>query len=623
MTKGGMAVAYQAGGGEPGYIAPDPKDPDVFFSGANNGGFLDRLNRRTGESREVNPYPWMYSGEAAIDIPERWQWTYPIIFSPVDPNVLYASSQRLWKTTNSGQSWTAISGDLTRHDPKTMGHSGGPITGDMNGPEVYAVIFSIGPSKRDVNVIWTGSDDGVIQVTKDGGKIWTNVTPREMPEFGRVSQIDASAFDIGTAYIAVKRPLLDDKAPYIFRTHDFGKTWTRIVNGIGANDWVHSVREDPTRKGLLYATTQHGVFISYDDGNAWESLSLNLPEIPVSDLVVEANDLIIATHGRGFYVLDNVGPLRQWSADVAAASDAYLFAPPTAIRSAGPAQITYWLKHPAQRVTLDILDSAGKVARSFTPDTAATGGRGGGGGGGGGGGRGGGFPTSPPTTAGLDRFAWDLQYAPAITFPGMILWGATTAGPSAPPGTYKVRLNVDGKEFTKPITIRRNPLYKDVTDADLRAQFNLAIQIRDKVTESNRAVIDSRRIKREAADRMSKNSDVKLKDTGERLTTNLSGVEGDIYQVQNQSGQDPLNFPIKINNRLASLLRVVDQGDGRPIANAPVLLREYTSQLKVLTGRLDKVLVTDLTAFNAELKRLGLPPIEGKCPAGQHCEVVP
>ena len=195
-----MLVSYQVAGGEPGYIAPDPKDPDVFFSGTNNGGWLDRYNRRTGYRKEVNPYPWMYSGEPASEIPERWQWTYPIIFSPVDPNVLYAGSQRLWKTTNGGESWTPISGDLTRHDPKTMGHSGGPITGDMNGPEVYAVIFSIGPSKRDANVIWTGSDDGLIHRTRDGGKTWTNVTPRDMPDFGHVSQIDASAFDVGTVH---------------------------------------------------------------------------------------------------------------------------------------------------------------------------------------------------------------------------------------------------------------------------------------------------------------------------------------------------------------------------------------------------------------------------------------
>ena len=282
-------------GSEPGYIAPDPKDHDIFFAGGNNGTFMTRLNRKTGELREVNPYPRIYSGEPSSEIPERWQWTYPIVFSPVDPNLLYTSSQRVWKTTNGGQSWEALSGDLTRHDPKTMGHSGGPITGDMNGPEVYATVFTLGPSKLDVNVLWTGSDDGLIHVTRNGGKTWENVTPKEMPEFGRVSLIDASAFDAGTAYAAVKRPLLDDFTPYIFRTRDYGKTWTNIVNGIKADDYVHAVREDQTRQGLLFAGTQHGVYVSYDDGASWSSLSLNLPDTPVPSLIVEARDLVIAT----------------------------------------------------------------------------------------------------------------------------------------------------------------------------------------------------------------------------------------------------------------------------------------------------------------------------------------
>jgi photosystem II stability/assembly factor-like uncharacterized protein len=624
----GMLVSYQAAGGEPGYIAPDPKDPDVFFSGTNNGGWLDRYNRRTGYRKEVNPYPWMYSGEPAIEIPERWQWTYPIIFSPVDPNVLYAGSQRLWKTTNGGESWTPISGDLTRHDPKTMGHSGGPITGDMNGPEVYAVIFSIGPSKRDVNVVWTGSDDGLIHVTRDGGRTWTNVTPTEMPDFGRVSQIDASAFDVGTAYVSVRRPLLDDKAPYIFRTRDFGKTWTTIVSGIRANDWVHAVREDPTRRGLLYATTQHGVYVSYDDGASWESLSLNLPDVPVSDLVVEANDLVIATHGRGFYVLDNVGPLRQYAPAVASA-DAWLFTPATAIRSTPGVAFTYWLKKDAQRVTLDVLDSAGHVVRSFVPDTtrrdstradstrrdsvraAAEESFG---------------PTPGPftsTKAGANRVVWDLRYASATTFPGMVLWGASTAGPAAQPGRYTVRLTVDGREQAKPLVVRRNPLFKDVTDADLRAQFALAIKIRDKVSEANGAVVQVRGIKREAADRIAKNNDAKLKETGDKLATKLSDVEDDLYQVKNRSGQDPLNFPIKINNRLANLQRVVSSADGRPIANAPVLFAEYTKQLDVQIGRLQQVITTDLAAFNAELQRLGLAPINAMCPGRQVCGIVP
>jgi photosystem II stability/assembly factor-like uncharacterized protein len=309
--RGGAIPPYGVGGSEPGYIAPDPKDPDLFFAGGNNGTFLTRLNRRTGELREVNPYPRIYSGEPSSAIPERWQWTYPIVFSPVDPNVLYTSSQRVWRTANGGQSWDAISGDLTRHDPRTMGLSGGPITHDMNGPEVYATVFALGPGKTDVNVLWAGSDDGLIHVTRDGGKTWTNVTPAEMPEFGRVSQIDASLFNPGAAYVAVKRPLLNDQAPYIFRTQDYGRTWTRIVSGIGPKDYVHVVREDRVRRGLLFAGTQHGIYVSYDDGGSWRSLSLNLPDTQVPDIWAEPDALAIATHGRSFYVLDDLAAVRH------------------------------------------------------------------------------------------------------------------------------------------------------------------------------------------------------------------------------------------------------------------------------------------------------------------------
>ena len=375
---GGRAVEpfYQVGGGEPGYIAPDPKDVDVFFAGANNGSFLTRINRRTGEQREIGPYPRFFSGENSASVVERWQWTYPIIFSPVDPNILYTSSQHVWKTTNAGQTWDKISGDLTRHDPKTMQDSGGPITHDMNSPEIYATVFSLAPGRTDVNLIWAGSDDGIVSVTRDGGKNWATVTPKDMPDLGRVSQIDASPFDAGTAYIAVKKPLLEDFAPYIFRTHDFGRSWTKIVTGIPANDYTHVVREDSSRKGLLYAGTQHGFYISYDDGDHWQALKNGLPDTQVSDIWVEANDLAIATHGRGFYVLDDIGPLRQYGAPVTTATDAYLFKPADAIRSAAPAKITYWLKKPAQKLTLEILDSNGQVVRTFNGAVPGADGRG-------------------------------------------------------------------------------------------------------------------------------------------------------------------------------------------------------------------------------------------------------
>jgi hypothetical protein len=351
---------------------------------------------------------------------------------------------------------------------------------------------------------------------------------------------------------------------------------------------------------MLYAATQHGVYLSYDDGTRWTSLSLNLPDVPVSDLVVEANDLVIATHGRGFYVLDNIALLRQFSPQVAGAQHAWLFAPPTATRSTGAVVLTYWLKRPAKIVDIDVLDGSGAVVRSFTSDSAR---------------RAQGTP-SLSLNAGINRVNWDLRYPGATTFPGMILWGASTAGPAAAPGTYRVRMRVDGDEQMQPLDVVRHPRFTDVTDEDLHAQFALAIRIRDKVSEANQAVIEIRRIKREAADRVAKNA--RLKQSADRLSASLSDVEDDIYQVRNQSGQDPLNFPIRINNRLANLLRIVNSGDGRPIDSAPVLFNEYSRLLDVQLNRLQQVFDRDLATFNNELRRAGLEVIVARC-AGARC----
>jgi photosystem II stability/assembly factor-like uncharacterized protein len=608
---GGTPLMYNPGGFEPAYIAPDPKDVDVFFAGAVNGGWLEYTNRRTGQSREVHPYPRMFSGEPSSALVERIQWTFPIIFSPVDPRILYTATQHVWKTTNDGQSWERISGDLSRHDPKTMGHSGGPITGDMNGPEVYATVFALAPGKTDVNILWAGSDDGLVHLTRDGGKTWTNVTPPDMPDFGRVSIIDASSFDPGTAYMAVKRPLLDDFAPYIFRTHDFGRTWTKIVNGIDPDEYVHTVREDPKRRGLLYAGTQEGVHISYDDGGTWLPLSLNLPNTQVSDLIVEDRDLVISTHGRGFYVLDDIAPIRQYSPAVAAASPAYLFAPETAYRSTNGATIRYLVNGPVQTLSFDVLDGKGTVIQTFT---GAAGGRGAApaaGRGGGRGGRGGGGTTAS-MSEGMQTITWNLRYPPATSFPGMILWGGNVQGPFAPPGTYQVRMTVNGVTQTQSFQVAKHPLHTNVTNADLQEQFDLVIRIRDKTSEANQAVIDIRRIKADVADRLSKSQDGRLKTAGDSLVAALSEVEGEIYQVKNQSGQDPLNFPIKVNNRLASLMSMINSGDGKPIGNAEPIFNALSGELKVLTDNLDRILQKELGAFNTEAARLKLEAVKGR-----------
>ena len=653
ITRGGMGVSYSAGGGEPGYIAPDPRNIDVFYSGTNNGNYLDRYDRRTGSGREVNPYPWFYSGEPATAIRERWQWTYPIIFSPIDRKTLYVSSQRLWSTTDEGQTWTALSGDLTRHDTSTMGPSGGPITGDMNGPEVYGTIFSVAPGKRDPLVIWTGSDDGLVHVTRNGGRKWTNITPPAMPPFGRVSQIDASQFESGTAYVSVRRPLLDDMAPYIFRTTDYGRTWTTIVNGIRTDDYVHAVRADPTRRGLLYAATQHGVYLSYDDGASWQSIQLNMPDVPVSDLIVEANELVIATHGRGFWVLDDIAALRQATPAVLG-SAGHLFTPPTGVRSGPGIAISWWLAKAPKSLRLEIVDSTGAVLRTFVPDTAkrdsartdsakialgktdttktasakadsskpdvpktgaakpdsavgdttisSTG-------------------TFLPATAGINRVLWDLRAQAFTTFPKMILWGvwgSASQSPAVPPGRYTARLIADGRTLTAPVTVTRNP-WLGATSADLAAQYAFSRRVRDRVNDANQAVIDIRHVKAQLDDRLARSSDSILAARGARLRADLSTVEERIYQVRNQSNQDPLNFPIRVNNRLATLMSMAERGDGRPTSNLSEIFGILSTELAGYTAQLDVLWKTGLAATNAELARRSLPPLDPKCAQVRGC----
>jgi photosystem II stability/assembly factor-like uncharacterized protein len=600
ITEGSMNVAYRAGGGEPGYIAPDPEDLNIFYSGTNNGRYVDKFNRTLGTSREVNPYPWFYSGEPAADLVERWQWTFPILFSPIDPNTLYTSSQRLWRTTDAGMTWDALSGDLTRADPMTLQHSGGPITGDMNGPEVYATIFSVGPGKVDIDVIWTGSDDGLVHVTSNGGESWTDVTPSDMPDFGRVSQIDTSPFGAGAAYVSVRRPLLDDFAPYIWKTVDYGQTWTKIVDGIREDAYVHAVRADPNRRGLLYAGTQHGVYISYDDGAHWQELNPNLPDIPVVDVIAEHNELVIGTHGRGFWVLDNAAPLRQATAGLTE-ERMTLFEAPVAYRSANGVTLSWWFAEAPESTMLEILDATGEVVRTFEPaeepaDSTAERDRW--------------APQTMPAEAGLNYVQWNLQTTPAVTFPGMIYWGVRSLAPVAPPGRYTVRLSADGQTQTTPLAIQRHPWITDVTDADLQAQYEFGSRVRDKVNEANAAVIAIRRVKTQLDDRLEQSDDARLAEAGETLTTNASEVEANVYQVRNRSGQDPLNFPIKVNNRLANLLSMSERGDGQPMNNMEEIFQILVDELRGYTDRLDEVWETDLEAVNRELERLGLQPLD-------------
>jgi hypothetical protein len=417
-------------------------------------------------------------------------------------------------------------------------------------------------------------------------------------------------------YLSVRRPLLNDRAPYIFKSTDFGKTWTKIVKGLGAEDYVHAVREDPTRRGLLYAATQHGVYISYDDGAQWQSLKLNMPDVPVADLIVERDELVIGTHGRGFWVLDHIAPLRQATPQVLA-SKAHLFTPAVGLRSSPGVTLSWRLADKPKRASLAVIDSLGVVVREFTGDTAAatTGPVGG---------RRRGTSSTFAIASGMTRLTFDLRATGIESFPGMILWGAGTAGPALPPGRYTVRLTVDGQELKAPLRIQRSPLLPDVTDADLRAQYTFGRQIRDKTNEAQRAVIEIRRVKAQLDDRYKRASDdAALKTKGEALRTNASAVEQNVYQVKNQSGQDPLNFPIKVNNRLANLLSMAERGDGPPGTYMPEILNILSKELTGYQTTLEKVWKTDLSAVNAELARLKLPAIDPKCTVVSGCSVMP
>jgi photosystem II stability/assembly factor-like uncharacterized protein len=616
-----IADIVSVGGGESGYIANDPQDPNLFYAGS-YGGALSRYDFRTGDSQPINVWPENPMGHSSEDIRERFQWTYPIVFSRTGPKEMYVGSQHLWMTTTEGKSWQRISPDLTRADPKTMGPSGGPITKDQTGVETFATIFSIAPSPHDANTIWTGSDDGYVQVTRDHGKTWKNVTPKDLPEFSRISMIEVSPHRPGTAYVAAKRYQLDDRAPYIYRTDDYGATWTKTINGIAPNDFVQVVREDPVRANLLFAGTEHSLYISFDNGANWTSFRRNLPDLQVADLVIKDNDLVIGTHGRSAWIMNDISQLRQLTPAVVAA-DFHLFKPVVAeIGRDNSVPVTYYLKAPASSIKLEILDANGQVIRTYDAQAAQGGGRGGRGGGGraggagdeeeGGGGFGrgrGGFGGRLNTTPGTHRFSWDMRYPGATTFDNLIMWAAGTNGPTALPGSYSVRLTVDSKPpQTESFTIGKAARLANVTMEDLKAKFDLAMKIRDETSQANQAVIDIRDVKGQVDDRIGKDGSVRQ--PGTQLKDKFTDVEGEIYQYRNQSGQDPLNFPIMLNNKIAALMGAVEGVDGEPTAQSYEVYDYLSGLLDQQMNRLDVLIRTDLEEFNKLLRSKGLDPIK-------------
>ncbi|MET6991572.1 glycosyl hydrolase [Sediminicola arcticus] len=594
---------YAVGGGESGWITQHPSKPNIFYAGS-QGALLTRYDRSNGQSRDIQVYPRFFSGEPASALPERWQWTFPIMFAPQDDTVMYTCSQYVWKTTNDGQTWEKISPDLTYADPSTLGKTGGVITMDMNGPEIYATVFALAPSNHDINTIWAGSDDGKIHITRDGGKNWADITPKDLPKFSRVSIIEESVHRPGTLFVAANRYQVDDRQPYVFKTHDYGKTWTKITNGIPDGHFARAVREDPKRQGLLFLGTEHGVYFSMNDGAKWQNLQLKLPDTPIRDLVIKDNDVVLGSHGRGFWILDNIQPFRQYK-DNMKTQTAVLFQPADAIRGIYDAQIQYYLKSELDTITIDILDAKDQLISSFSGNkpkykvdpNISWWERGG---------------SSKPTTAkGINTFTWDLRYPGATTFDGMIIWSASPQrGPKAPLGNYKVRMNVGDVEQIYDFAIKMDPNLKGITAEDLQEQFELSTKIKDNTSRANEAVIHIRKIKKQLKTYTDELSSTEFKSTIDPLVSKISEIEEELYQVKNQSGQDPLNFPIKLNNRLASLRRSLEDGDAKPTDGAYLVYKELSAELDGLLNDLEQTLQLHLPKVNSTLKSEGKAEIE-------------
>jgi photosystem II stability/assembly factor-like uncharacterized protein len=604
-------IFYAVGGGESGYIAPDPSDTAVFYAGS-YGGYLSRLDRDTGQQRAINIYPNNPMGWSSVDIKERFQWTFPIVFSPIDQKTLYASSQHLWRTTTGGQRWEKISPNLTRSDPKTMQASGGPITKDQTGVETYAVIFTVAPSRQEANTIWTGSDDGWVHVTRDGGKTWDKVTPPDLPDFTRISLIEASPHQNGVAYLAGNRYQQGDRQPYIYKTADFGKTWQKIVNGIPATDFPRTIREDPKRRGLLYVGTETGIYISFDDGASWQSLRLNLPVTPVHGIVVEERDLVIGTHGRGFYVLDDISVLRQAAGDITSAA-LHVFQPTNPLRGLNNnVAIDYYLGKDADEVRIEFVDSMGKVLRTFRgspkdPPPPPSGGSGF---------FGGGPPPRVGTTKGMNRFTWDLRQEGAVVFPGMIMWAAQPQrGPASPPGNYTVRVVAHGETKTRDFAIGIDPRLKaeGISEDFLHEQFKLSSEVRDRVTTANTAVITIRSLRDQVNERLKKVPErrrAEIQKIADGLLKPLALVEEEIYQVRNRSSQDPLNYPIKLNNKIAALMGIIESADHRPTDQTYEVFKELSAELEKQLQQMNTTVKAEVPRLNAALRREKVDPVD-------------
>ncbi|MEQ9404677.1 MAG: glycosyl hydrolase [Cyclobacteriaceae bacterium] len=594
-------------GGESAHIAPDPSNNEIVYGGSYDG-FLTRVNHETSEVRAVNVWPDNPMGHGAEGFKYRFQWNFPIFFSP-HGNKLYTASNQLHMSTDEGQSWKIISPDLTRNDPTKLGSSGGPITQDNTSVEYYCTIFAATESYHEEGVIWTGSDDGLIHVTKDGGASWENVTPAGMPEWTMINSVEIDPFNKGGLYVAGTRYKLGDFAPYLYKTEDYGKTWKKITSGIRGEDFTRVLRADPVRKGLLYAGTEAGMYISFDDGSSWSAFQMNLPIVPITDLALKKNNLIAATQGRSFWMIDDLTPLHQLN-DAMAAKSHHLFKPMDAYQMGGGngresktagtnhpggVLINYYVKDTAKTDTISISfhEADGDLIKTFSthPDKKENEG-------------------SLDVKKGFNTMNWNMRYNGAKTFPGMIMWWATTSGPMAVPGTYKVKMNVNGNETTEDFNLLKDPRIS-ATQADIQAQFDFLIKVRDKLTETHEGIINIRKAKAQINDVLKKVEDnEELKKLGKSIISEMSTIEKELYQTKNESGQDPLNFPIRLNNKLGHLASLAGVGVNRPTDSTLEFYDEVTGKIDEQLKVLNEIFDTKISEFNQKVKEASIDAVK-------------
>ena len=614
---------HDVGGGESGWIAPDPLDSNFVYAGSYDG-LLTRLDTKAGTMRDVNAWPDNPMGSGVEAMKYRFQWSFPLLFSPHNPKRLYAGSQYLLQTTDEGQHWTAMSPDLTRNDKSKQGPSGGPITKDNTAVEYYDTIFTVDESPLKAGLIWVGSDDGLIHVTQDDGKTWKNVTPKDAPEWIRINCIAASPFDPGTAYVAATMYLSDDFHPFLWKTSDFGKTWKKIVDGIPADDFTRAIRPDPNQKGLLFAGTESHLYISYNDGDNWLPFQLNLAAVPVTDITFQKRDdeMVLATQGRGFYVMDDMPLVRALDPANFHKSEAVKLFPvkrvlridggggfggrnPVAGQNpASGASIYYFLKDkPKEEVKLRILTSSGMLVREISskppkhPDGDEDaeedfGPR----------------NTLAPAKEGLNRYVWDMRYEKATGFPGLLMWDGSLEGPLAIPGEYKLELIVDGKTESESFTMVKDPR-APTTAEQFEAELDLGLKIRDRVTDANKAVIGIRAAKDQLKAYLT-SSNEQVKTSAKKLTDEMTAIEENIYQTKLHADEDALNYPIRLNNKIAAVGEAVALTDIAPTSQSVEVFNELSAKLKVELDHLHQVETSGIADFNKLVRDQNIPAIQ-------------